>query len=119
MWRRVPSGFRIVRPAFNPTLTNSINLIDKTPSVHGFVTIFTQRSAQAGSHSRSLSSAAAQGLAACSLAKAFAAMLCFSFFAVFAKSRTCLEELDEQGELNGPSFFEQVSFHLSAGHSTQ
>jgi hypothetical protein len=45
MWRRVPSGFRFVREAFKPTLTNSMNLMGKIPSVHGFVVIFTVCSA--------------------------------------------------------------------------
>src|SRR5579859_7337034 len=62
MWRRVPSGFRLVRPAFNPTDTNSTNFLGKTPSVQGFVVIFNASSAHLGSHSRSLPSAATQGL---------------------------------------------------------
>src|SRR6266481_9849089 len=72
MCRRVPSGLRFVCAAFKPTLTSSMNLVGKTPSVQGFVVIFTACSAQAGSHSRSLLSAAAHGLAAWSLPGAFA-----------------------------------------------
>jgi hypothetical protein len=41
-----------------------MNLVGKTPSGEGFVVIFRARSAQAVSHSRSLSSAATHGLAA-------------------------------------------------------
>ena len=46
MWRRVPSGFRFVREAFNPTSTSSMSLTGKTPSVQGFVVIFTACFAQ-------------------------------------------------------------------------
>ncbi len=53
MWRRVPSGFRFVREAFKPTLTNSMNLMGNIPSICGFVVIFRVCSAQAGSHSLS------------------------------------------------------------------
>src|SRR5215470_2508210 len=95
MWRRVPSGFRFVREAFKATLTNSTNLRGKIPSVQGFVVIFTQSSAQAGSHSRSLFSAAAQGLADCSLIKAFArplslAIIALSFFTYLLPNRGLL-----------------------------
>src|SRR6516164_1641925 len=75
MWRRVPSGFRFVRPAFNPTLANSINLMGKIPSIQGFVVIFTHSSAQDGSHSRNRLNAVAQGLAGCSPAKTFSGIL--------------------------------------------
>src|SRR4029453_11486880 len=61
IWRRVPSGLRVVHAAFNPTLTSSMNLRDSTPLVHGFVVIVTQVSDQAGSHSRRRASAGAQG----------------------------------------------------------
>src|SRR5215469_5957629 len=83
-WRRVPSGFRFVRPAFNPTLANSINLMCKIPSFQGFVVIFTHSSAQDGSHSRNRLNAVAQGLAGCSPAKTFAAIV-FSFFTLFCQ----------------------------------
>jgi hypothetical protein len=49
-----------------------MNFVGKTPSVQGFVVIFTACSAQVGSHSRSLLSAAAHGLAAWSLPEGFA-----------------------------------------------
>src|SRR5215469_814837 len=99
MWRRVPSGFRFAREAFKPTLTNSTNFVGKIPSVQGFVVIFTQCSAHAGSHSRSLLSAAAQGLADSSLANTFVrlpslTMLFFSLFATFCQIAGFLEELD-------------------------
>src|SRR5260370_14473129 len=72
MWRRGPTGLRFVLGEFKLILTSSINFADKTPSVQGFVVIFTHCSAQAGSHSRSLPSAASQGLVACSVTEAFA-----------------------------------------------
>src|SRR5215469_12287025 len=72
IWRRVPSGFRLVREAFNPMSTNSMNLVGKTPSAKGFVVIFTACPAQTGSHSRSLFTAATQGLVAWSVAAALA-----------------------------------------------
>src|SRR6516225_6861223 len=72
IWRRVPSGLRFVCAAFKPTLTNSVNLVGKAPSVQGFVVILTACSAQRGSHSRSLLKAAAHGLAAWSLLRVFA-----------------------------------------------
>src|SRR5262249_4276980 len=72
MWRRVPSGFRPVRVAFNPTDTNSTNFLGKIPLVDGSVVIFTASSAQVGSHSRSLLSAATQELADRSAGEAFA-----------------------------------------------
>src|SRR5260370_12929169 len=72
MWGGAPSGLKFVCAAFRPTLTNSMNLVGKTPSFQGLVVIFTACSAQAGSHSRSLLSAAAHGLAAWSLPGAFA-----------------------------------------------
>src|SRR5262249_3495859 len=106
MWRRVPSGFRFVREAFKPTLTNSTNLAGNTASVQGFVVIFTQCSAQAGSHSRSLFSAAVQGLADYSLAKTFVRLLLLTmlFFLVhpsFAKSRTSLKNwLNERAKFS-------------------
>src|SRR5262245_34364848 len=62
IWRRVPSGFKLAREAFNPMSTNSTNLFGKAPSDTGFDVIFTACPAQAASHSRSLFSAAAQGL---------------------------------------------------------
>src|SRR5215471_13047951 len=65
MWRRVPSGLRLVQAAFNPTLTSSMNLRDSTPLVHGFVVIVTQVSAQAGSHCRSCSRAGSHGPDVC------------------------------------------------------
>src|SRR4029077_18270450 len=62
IWRRIPSGLRCAPTAFKPTQTSSMNLRGKTPLVQGLVVIFTHCSAQAGSHSRSLFSAASQGL---------------------------------------------------------
>src|SRR5262249_16213184 len=62
IWRRVPSGFRLVREAFNPMSTNSTNLVGKTPSAKGFVVIFTACPAQTASHSCRLFRAATQGL---------------------------------------------------------
>jgi len=58
-------GFRFVLEAFKPTLTSSMNLMGKIPSIHGFVVIFTVGSAQAGSHSLSWFRAAAQRLTGC------------------------------------------------------
>src|ERR1700720_4083344 len=42
MWRRVPSGLRLVQAAFNPIPTNSINLRGRTPEFHGLVVILVQ-----------------------------------------------------------------------------
>ena len=61
MWRRVPSGLRLVHAALSATLTSSMNLRGRTPDVHGLVVIFTQVSAQAGSHSRSVAKAGSHG----------------------------------------------------------
>src|SRR5215813_8581743 len=62
IWRRVPSGFRLAREAFNPTSTNSMNLEGSGPSDGEFVVSFTACSAQTVSHSRSLFNAFTQGL---------------------------------------------------------
>src|SRR5258707_9959564 len=62
MWRRVPSGVRLGREAFKPTLINSMNLTGKNPSIQGLVVIFTEGSSQVGSPSFCWFSAAAQGL---------------------------------------------------------
>ena len=65
MWRRVPSGLRLVHAALSATLTSSMNLRGRTPDVHGLVVIFTQVSAQAGSHSRSIAKAGSHGPVSC------------------------------------------------------
>src|SRR5271166_5091244 len=65
MWRRVPSGLRLLQAAFKPTLTNSMNLRGRTPAVHGFVVIFTHVAAQAVSHSLSVAKAASHGPVSC------------------------------------------------------
>ena len=65
MWRRVPSGLRLVHAALRPTATNSMNLRGSTPSVHGFVVIVAQVAAHAGSHSLSLANAGSQGPVSC------------------------------------------------------
>src|SRR5260221_1344070 len=83
MWRRVPSGFRLVREAFKPTLINSMNLTGKIPSIQGLVVIFTECSAQVGSHSLSWFRAAAQGLTGCSLFEAFSFPLSVAIFGAF------------------------------------
>ena len=44
MWRRVPSGLRLVQAAFSPTPTSSMNLRGRTPLVQGFVVIFGRTS---------------------------------------------------------------------------
>src|SRR5215469_2959735 len=72
MWRRVSVGLRFVCEAFKPTDTNSMNFVDRQLSVHGSVVIFTACSAQAGSHSRSLLSAAAHGFSTSPLPEVFA-----------------------------------------------
>jgi len=79
IWRRVPSGFRLVREAVKPISTNSMNLVGKIPSADGFV-IFTACPAQTGSHSRSLFSAATQELAVWSLPGVFAVSSDFGIF---------------------------------------
>src|SRR6516162_9429794 len=61
MWRRVPSGLRLVQAAFNAIPTTSINLRGKTPEVHGPVVILKQLSAQSGSHARSCANGEPQG----------------------------------------------------------
>src|SRR5262247_1735460 len=61
MWRRVPSGLRLVQAAFNPMLTSSMNLRDSTPVLHGFVDILKHVPAHCGSHSSSVSNAASHG----------------------------------------------------------
>src|SRR6516225_1245111 len=87
IWRRVPSGLRFVCAAFKATLTNSMNLVGKAPSVQGFVVILTACSAQRGSHSRSLLSAAAHGAAACSLLGVFGVSVPVAiFFTPFSRS---------------------------------
>src|SRR6185369_5889467 len=82
IWRRVPSGFRLVREAVKPISTNSMNLVGKIPSADGFV-IFTACPAQTGSHSRSLFSAATQELAVWSLPGVFAVSSDFGIFLSF------------------------------------
>src|SRR5262245_49071446 len=61
MWRRVPSGLRLVQAAFNPMLTSSMNLRGRTPVTQGFVVIFTHVSAHCGSHWRSVFNARSHG----------------------------------------------------------
>src|SRR5262249_48047 len=106
MWRRGPPRFRFVRGAFKTTLTNLANLAGKTSALQRIVVNFHQSSAQAGSHSRSLFSAAVQGLADCSLAKTFVRLLLLTmlFFLVhpsFAKSRTSLKNwLNERAKFS-------------------
>src|ERR1700674_5734777 len=58
MWRRVPSGLRLVHATFKPTLINSTSFRWSNPLAQGLVTIFPQASAHAESHSRSCEKAA-------------------------------------------------------------
>src|SRR3974390_1640809 len=61
IWRRVPSGLRLVQAALSPKLINSTNFRGSGLAVHGFVDIFTHASAHFGSQSRSLLIEASQG----------------------------------------------------------
>src|SRR5271156_814322 len=65
MWRRVPSGLRLVHAALIPRLTNSMNLRDRTSLAHGFVVIFTHVVAQTGSHSFNWAIVGSQGPISC------------------------------------------------------
>src|SRR4029077_14619208 len=86
IWRRTPSGLRCGPAAFKPTQTSSINLMGKRPLVQGSVVIFTHCSAQAGSHSRSLFTAASHGLMECSLPGAWDVPLLVTIFFSFLLS---------------------------------
>src|SRR5271157_6240931 len=61
MWRRVPSGFRLVQAAFNATPISSTSFRCRIPPVQGFVVMLRQVSAHFGSHLCNWARASPQG----------------------------------------------------------
>src|SRR5574342_872429 len=83
IWRRVPSGLRLVQAAFNATPTSSTSLRGRTPLVQGFVVIFTHVPAHCGSHSRSVTTAASHGPVAFVVAGVFVGVSAFTIGLTF------------------------------------